>query len=202
MIADRCRVDAGRARAHAGARRVRHGLRAVHRADYGNADGHQLPEVRAGGRVRVAVRQRARRHELRDRRHVLSLQEPQTVAARPGHGKLHHRQSVRRAGRVRAVLPHSRLLRHQAAHDEQTAQEDTALLQEVPARIADDCAAAGATLSERRMPTAGARRDNVACRRRDIIVDIARRRCLCTMIHCRFDRYRTTNNNLSLNGST
>jgi len=84
--------------------------------------------------VHFAVRRRARRHGLPQRRPLLPLQEPGTAAPGPGHERPVDRQPVHRAGVVRPVLQAGRVLRHQAKNDEQAAPQDTALLQEVPAR--------------------------------------------------------------------
>lgn len=136
MHTDRGRVDAGLVGADARAGRLRHGLRAGHRTADGIADGHQLPAVRAGGHIHVAVRPRPGGHALHQGRHVLPLQEPEPVAPGPGHERPVGRQPVRRAGRVRRVLQGGRVLHDQAEDDEPTAEEDTAVFQEVPARIA------------------------------------------------------------------
>lgn len=132
--ADGRRDDAGPGGAVPRAGRVRHGLRRGHRADHGDADGHQLHTVRAGRHRHVAVRLRARRHGVR-RGRVLPLPRPGAAAQGPGHERPVHRQPVRRAGRVRRGLPAGRVLRDQVAHDEQTVAQDTAVLQEAPARM-------------------------------------------------------------------
>lgn len=136
--ADRRRDDARASGANARAGRVRHGLRAGHRAHHGVADGHQFPEVRAGRRVHFAVRQRPGGHALSNRRPVLPLQEPEPAAPGPGHERPVDRQPIHRTGHVRTVLQASRVLHHQAENDEQTATQDTAVLQEVLARLNDD----------------------------------------------------------------
>lgn len=133
--ADRRSDDARASGADARAGRVRHGLRAGHRAHHGVADGHQFPEVRAGRRVHFAVRQRSGGHALSNRRPVLPLQEPKPAAPGPGHERPVDRQPVHRTCHLRAVLQAGRVLHHQAENDEQTATQDTAVLQEVLARL-------------------------------------------------------------------
>lgn len=130
---DRCAADPGVVGADAGAGRVRHGLRTGHRAGHGDADGHQLPAVCAGGHIVGAVRQRPGPDGVQHGRPVLPLQGPQPVAPGPGHERPVHGQPVHRAGRVRRVLPLGRILHHQDAHVRQPAAQDTAVLQEVPA---------------------------------------------------------------------
>jgi len=85
--------------------------------------------------VHFAVRQRARGHGLPNRRPVLPLQEPGPVAPGPGHERPVDRQPIHRASHVRPVLQAGRVLRHQAENDEPVAAQDTAILQEVPARL-------------------------------------------------------------------
>lgn len=127
--------DASAVGADARAGRVRHGLRAGHRAVDGDADGHQLPAVLTGGHIHVTIRRQPRRPGVQRGGPVLPLQEPGTAAPRPGHERPVDHQPVYRAHRVWRVLPGGRVLRHQAEDDEQTAQEVTAVLQEVPARL-------------------------------------------------------------------
>lgn len=135
MITDRGRAHACLTGTDARASRVRHGLRASHRTADGIIDGHQFLEVRVGRHIHVVVRQRPSHHAMQQGPDVLSLQKPEPVAPGLGHERPVGDESVRRAGRVRHMLQDGRVLHDQTEDDEQIAEEDTAVFQEVPARL-------------------------------------------------------------------